>query len=179
MDGFAAKPLELPKLYAEMTRVLKLDAQLKAAVPATSSQQREAMANTHVIDWPAGLQRWGSMDSLLRALRRFAKDQPGQALRLQSLRDAEDWSELAAAAHRMRGAAGNLALNTLYTMAATLEGAARSRDVALADRQLRDLPPALAHLDGLLAQQDTAAAPAAPVQAAADVPAGAAAVLAG
>jgi CheY-like chemotaxis protein len=91
MDGFAAKPLELPKLYAEMTRVLKLDAQLKAAVPATSSQQREAMANTHVIDWPAGLQRWGSMDSLLRALRRFAKDQPGQALRLQSLRDAEDW----------------------------------------------------------------------------------------
>jgi hypothetical protein len=27
----------------------------------------------------------------------------------------------------MRGAAGNLALNTLYTMAATLEGAARSR----------------------------------------------------
>ncbi|MDH0048683.1 PAS domain S-box protein [Comamonas terrigena] len=171
MDGFAAKPLELPKLYAEMTRVLKLDAQLKAAVPATSSQQREAMANTHVIDWPAGLQRWGSMDSLLRALRRFAKDQPGQALRLQSLRDAEDWVELAAAAHRMRGAAGNLALNTLYTMAATLEGAARSRDVALADRQLRDLPPALAHLDGLLAQQDTAAAPAAPVQAAADVPA--------
>ena len=125
MDGFATKPLELPKLYAEMTRVLKLDAQLKASVPATSSQQRQAMANTHVIDWPAGLQRWGSMENLLRALRRFAKEQPGQALRLQSLRDAEDWDELAAGAHRMRGAAGNLALNTLYTMASTLEGAAR------------------------------------------------------
>lgn len=170
MDGFATKPLELPKLYAEMTRVLKLDAQLKASVPATSSQQRQAMANTHVIDWPAGLQRWGSMENLLRALRRFAKEQPGQALRLQSLRDAEDWDELAAGAHRMRGAAGNLALNTLYTMASTLEGAARGHDVALADRQLRDLPQALAHLDGLLAQHGAVSVAVTTADAAAEVP---------
>ena len=153
MDGFATKPLELHKLYAEMTRVLKRDAQLKAAVPTTSEQQREAMADTHVIDWATGLHRWGSMENLHRALRRFAKEQPGQARRLQSLRDAADWDELAAGAHRMRGAAGNLALTTLHTMAATLEGAARNRDAPLADRQLRDLPRALVHLDSLLAQQ--------------------------
>ena len=171
MDGFANKPLELPKLYAEMARVLQQDAQLRAAVPATTEDVREAMADTHVIDWAAGQQRWGSMTALLQALRRFAKEQPGHALRLQSLREAQDWVALAAGAHRMRGAAGNLALSTLYAMTSTLESAATSKDEALADRQLRDLPQALRQLEALLAQhQQRQSATSASDGNAADVP---------
>lgn len=166
MDGFANKPLELSKLYAEMARVLQLDAQLRAAVPETTAAAREAMGAPHVIDWAAGQQRWGSMSALLQALRRFAKEQRGHALRLQSLRDAQDWTELAAGAHRMRGAAGNLALSALYAMASSLESAARGQDAALADRQLRDLPRALQQLDALLAQHQSGGvqAPSAPVE---------------
>lgn len=55
----------------------------------------------------------------------------------------------------MRGAAGNLSLVTLCALASNLETAARNVDVALADRQLRDLPRALLHLDALLAHPNS------------------------
>lgn len=153
MDGFANKPLELSKLYAEMARVLRIDAQLREAVPVTHAASRQAMVDAHVIDWTVGLQRWGSMEVLQKALRRFAKEQPGHVHRLQDLRAAEDWEALAGGAHRMRGAAGNLALTALYTLASTLEAAARQADGLQADQQLGGLFEALAQLNALLAKQ--------------------------
>ena len=150
MDGFANKPLELPKLYAEMARVLKIDAQLRAAVPQAPGADLP-QTGFHVIDWAAGVERWGSLATLQQALRRFAREYEHSAAQLQSLREALQWPDLAAAAHRLRGAAGNLALTTLHSMAADLEMAARQQDAALADRQLRDMSAALAQVQTLLA----------------------------
>lgn len=169
MDGFANKPLELAKLYAEMARVLRIDAQLREAVPPSSPAQPPAMAEElPVIDWNAGLQRWGSMEALQRALRHFAKEQPGHVLRLQDLRVAQDWAALAGGAHRMRGAAGNLALTAIYTLASTLEAAAQQSDEALADSQLQGLREALTQLNTSLQGQAGSArgseAPPAPPQ---------------
>lgn len=117
MDGFAAKPLEQHKLLQEMARVLQgrtasesgkhQPAAGASVVPAVLAH---AAAESEVVDWHTGLQLWGSEAALRTAWSRFLNEQHSRVPELQSLSQHGDWDTALAVVHRMRGAAGNLAL---------------------------------------------------------------------
>ncbi|MBV2210323.1 MAG: PAS domain S-box protein [Thermomonas sp.] len=115
MDGFAHKPLDLPKLQSEIARVLGIH------LPSVGST---SAAQAAIFDWDRGLQLWGSMPALRTALAQFLRDNAALSHSLTTLQP--DTSALAAAAHRLRGAAGNLGLTALYDALTVLETQARS-----------------------------------------------------
>lgn len=115
MDGFAHKPLDLPKLQSEIARVLGIH------LPSVGST---SAAQAAIFDWDRGLQLWGSMPALRTALAQFLRDNAALSHSLTTLQP--NTSALAAAAHRLRGAAGNLGLTALYDALTSLETQARS-----------------------------------------------------
>jgi len=144
MDGFAGKPLELPRLYAEIARVLGLRADAIAAVPMPSPAAPPAAlaAAALPIDWERGLRLWTEAPLLCEALERFLHEHQGLPGRLQALLDAADGPALAALAHRVRGVAGNLALGPLHTLLGQLERAAGEADMAAAAGWIGAIAPA-------------------------------------
>ncbi len=138
MDGFAVKPLDVPRLLDEISRVLGLDDKpAAAAVAATGPRQ--------LIDWPTGIVRWGSEARLTKAMHQFFATVTASHPLPDD--DEPDWERLRFSLHGIRGAAGNLALPAIAELAGSLEQQCRTGE--------RDgLQPQLATLRQLL--QETA-----------------------
>ena len=136
MDGFADKPLDPPRLIAEIARVLGLAPPAAAEAPLAPTPTLQPAP----VDWASGIARWGTRVALDAALRTFVRQQADLPGRLQALHG--DWPALAAEAHRLRGVAGNLALVRLQAVLAALEQAARQGDIGAAQAALVLLPDA-------------------------------------
>ena len=121
MDGFATKPVVTAQLFAEMARVLGLLVQ----APATRPQELRDGAND-VVDWDQGLALWKSRERLQAAMANFVRSHAATPLDLADALDRQDTATLAVLAHRIGGAAGNLALPALRLAAQVLERAARA-----------------------------------------------------
>ena len=147
MDGFANKPLEPLRLQTEIARVLHFAPGTAAPGNASAHHDAEADhgADVHAaIDWERGLGLWNRLELLCNAIQRFLQEHQNAPTALQALMERQAWTELAAAAHRMRGAAGNLALTPLQKLAAQLEQAAHQGDTAAAQPLIEALQGALA-----------------------------------
>ncbi|GAB3429380.1 PAS domain S-box protein [Giesbergeria sinuosa] len=160
MDGFADKPLEPARLQMEMARVLGIrpvSSPMVAAPPALLW----APGPEPAIDWEKGLRLWTRMDLLRNALERFLQDHQNTPATVSILLAQEDWAGLLAAAHRLGGAAGNLALGPLHSLAQQLEQAAHHADGTRAQTLAQALSGALAAASQCLeATQTNATAPA-------------------
>jgi len=137
MDGFANKPVDLHLLGLEMARVLRIQ-----PLPDPAGRPRQAPAvRGSVIDWTRGRTLWGSEQAHRDAIHRFLADFGQSVPELRLLLDTPD--ELAARLHRMRGAAGNLALSRVASLGATLErelpAGNRQASLALLDRLADEL----------------------------------------
>jgi two-component system, sensor histidine kinase and response regulator len=154
MDGFAAKPLEPAKLLQEMARVLHTNAPVLR--PAASAPQPSATLSTNypmdgsVADWHTGLQLWGSEAGLRSAWLRFMSHQQQRVQALHAQAQQGDWKAATASVHRMRGAAGNLALPALHSLLGTMETSATQADSAHFAAQLPRLQAALSAVEALL-----------------------------
>ena len=116
MDGFASKPVELDKLNLEIARLLNIDIPMPAA-PAAAMP----VVQGSVIDWMRGRRLWGNEERHRQAIVAFlAGHGDGGAMRNQLAVAPE---VLGAELHRLRGAAGNLALTRVTTLAGNLETA--------------------------------------------------------
>ena len=113
MNGFAVKPIELPRLKAEIARVCGIE-----PLPARAIPLPVGMPAAGAIDWAAGIARWGSRDALEAAMRQFLGS---RAELLTGLSSTHDRDALRAIAHRIAGAAANLSLPTLTASARALE----------------------------------------------------------
>jgi len=115
MAGFASKPVDAARLLQEVGRVLGLlpdgltDDAVQVAAPLPD------------IDWLHADQTWGDAGRLRQAIERFLPQARAQAADLQLAAVQADWPMLAAAAHRLHGAAGNLAMRRVQVLAAELE----------------------------------------------------------
>jgi two-component system sensor histidine kinase/response regulator len=121
MDGFATKPVVTGQLFAEMARVLGLQTQLPATRPL---ELRESASD--VVDWNQGQALWKSRERLQNAIANFVRSHAAAPLDLADALDRQDAAALASLAHRIGGAAGNLALPALRLAAQALERAARA-----------------------------------------------------
>ena len=183
MDGFAVKPVEPARLFAELARVLGLTPVRGASAgPAPSTRHaadaRLAGGEVEPLDWQQGLRLWGSVTAWQRGLRRFAEEQREGVARLHQLTQARQWIELRGLVHRWRGVAGSLAMPRLLAAAQPVETAlrlGREEDLmALVDTlalTLQDTLDAVAELDG----RPSGFAASAPMPMPADPPAEAAA----
>ncbi|MBV2236032.1 MAG: PAS domain S-box protein [Sterolibacterium sp.] len=149
MNGFADKPIDLSRLYAEIARVLNLEAleELETVVLDTPENRSATPSGTAIsgspeapIDWVRGQQLWGSQAQLQEAVQRFLLNNPDVPQHLQILQNQADWPALAALAHRVRGAAGNLGLTPLFKLLGALETAARDENSHTVNRLLADCP---------------------------------------
>ena len=158
MDGFAVKPLELPRLFAEIARVLGLRADAMVSAPALSRPRVEA-GGPSVIDWERGLRLWTQAPLMRAAIERFLQESSGLPERLRVLCAEADWNSLAVAVHRARGVAGNLALMPLHALLTRIETAARAADAAAAQDALAALPDAWEAVEQALSLAQTDAPP--------------------
>ena len=160
MDGFAHKPLDRQRLFAEIARVLGLDASAPVQQPGSAT----ASTGDAPIDWVHGCRQWGSEAALREALGRFVQGHPDLPAQLQALRASSGTSALEAQAHRLRGATANLALGPLQAQLGRVEAAARAADAAAIDQAMAQLPTVWeALLHALPPTADTPPATAAPL----------------
>ena len=156
MDGFATKPLEPIQLMQEIARVLPSSNARKDASIATMPNAVEPRMNGSVADWQTGVQLWGNTASLREAWVRFMAEQQHRMQELDALVVQQDASTAAAIVHRMRGAAGNLALPQLHEVLGKLEDAVRKQDMTTFGGLLPALSAALAQVEALLSSAEAA-----------------------
>ena len=111
MDGFACKPLELDALTREIARVTGC---APLSPPAEAPGEPSRVDDDAWLDPVAGAKRWGDHASWMGALERFARQQV-------PLDNGGTSAACRSAAHRLRGAAANLALPRLTGAAAVVE----------------------------------------------------------
>ncbi len=132
MDGFAHKPLDLPALALEISRVTGMaplptpsDGTTATADDGDASHHAPALSQTGpealLIDVLQGLARWGDVQPYHQALRRFVQDQT-RWLDTPEFQQAPDaLAEARITAHRLQGAAANLGLMALAQAARRVE----------------------------------------------------------
>ncbi|MDG9927377.1 MULTISPECIES: PAS domain S-box protein [unclassified Pseudomonas] len=150
MDGFASKPLEMDRLLAEIARVIGLEPTATTQVPAAEPQQDLA------IDWPRGIQLWGSEQAMAAAIRRFLAEHAHSCAEVEGLLRDGRQLEAIELVHRLRGAAGNLALLRASRLAGQLEHALKGAVPASVEELLAALVAALDALPSELPAEKTA-----------------------
>ena len=135
MDGFASKPLEPARLFREMARVLHLQPDLTTsswsslyAAPRPADLTLAPDAIAAAVDWERGTRLWGQRTLLREAVARLLAEHESTPATLQTLVAQLDMDAARALAHRLSGAAGNLALGPLQALAQRIEAAAHSLD---------------------------------------------------
>jgi PAS domain S-box-containing protein len=141
MDGFCSKPVDLGALTREIARVLGIEArsQIESVMPARSSPASRG----GVLDWEAGLARWGDAAVYNNELTTFAMRYGLLALELDALLAQQDFTALARRAHGARGVAANLAIIGLVAPLSQLEEAAQRCDKGACVDALEKLARAL------------------------------------
>ncbi len=121
MNGFAVKPLDVPRLFEEMVRVLD-------GREAPAAQDWLPAPKDLYVDWARGQALWGDRSRLIRSALAFLDEAPLKyPLPSDAAPDAGE-ETLRFSLHGLRGAAGNLALAALSGRAADLETRLRSGD---------------------------------------------------
>ena len=168
MDGFASKPLEPHKLLTEIARVVAPHLQHIAlsntvgSHKAVLSQKTSAklvqprpiaqLPESNAIDWESAIALWGDSTALHSALVRFVNELPNHLQQLHVSQECKDWSSAAATAHRMSGAAGNLALHSLHTTLKALEASAHAHDELTFANRMQQLCHTQIEIQSLLEQ---------------------------
>ncbi len=141
MNGFASKPIDLPHLFAEIARVLGI--QLPNAEGSTTQAIRHNQSSSQPIDWERGIDLWGSAPTLGKAIGRFLDENQPVPLQIMAHLQKNDLEAARYLAHRLRGAAGNLCLQTLLRSASTLEDTLKSGHSEQARLALEDVSAAM------------------------------------
>jgi PAS domain S-box-containing protein len=136
MQGFASKPVEITPLVAEIARVVgkrryrPLARDASAALPLPSAAAAgQSDAPVVPVDTEQGGFVWGSADALHLAIRRFLAAHADASTKLAAQWRERDLPAMGALAHRISGAAGNLALPALHDLAGQLEHALKHNEL--------------------------------------------------
>lgn len=134
MNGFAIKPLDVPRLFDEMAQVLNIQGPVPPFEESGSSEPRKP-----AIDWPTGISLWGSRTRLAKALDNFLSTTAENHPLPHATANDIDWKTTLSSLHGIRGAAGNLALSAVNELAGTLETLVRSGHYAEAQPRIAEL----------------------------------------
>jgi CheY-like chemotaxis protein/HPt (histidine-containing phosphotransfer) domain-containing protein len=145
MDGYVAKPLRPKELFEVIAR-LTAPAAFTPETPATPEEEPDILDRKTLWERVAG-----DADLLREIIELFLVDCPERLLELRAALTHQDYPALARAAHRLKGALGNISANHALVAVRRVETAARTRDSQAATEALARLENALARLTPLLA----------------------------
>ncbi|MBY0409925.1 MAG: Hpt domain-containing protein, partial [Burkholderiaceae bacterium] len=109
------------------------------------------------VDWERGTRLWGQRELLRDAVARLLADHANTHAAFHALVAQTHMEAVRALAHRLRGAAGNLALGPLQTLAQRIEEAAHSLDRTALTPLVAALPAALHAVQQAWEQESKAA----------------------
>jgi len=132
MDGFAHKPLDLPALALEISRVTGVTPLSTPSDNSPAAMNDGEAAHTTVVpcteggdallvDVQQGLARWGDVPPYHQALHRFAQEQARWLDAPEHQQPPDTLTQAQATAHRLQGAAANLGLTALTQAARRVE----------------------------------------------------------
>ena len=140
MDGFTNKPINVPQLLKEITRVLTVGpTKIVESTPISEKYLR--------VDLDKGIELWGSKTSLFNEVTRFLEQSKETINTLPDLIKLHQWTALEEAAHKYKGVAGNLALNKLMEAFKGLEEASHKQ---VEEKALHCLGQALNEIEALV-----------------------------
>ena len=143
MDGYLTKPIDRLQLFAT---VESAGAMYERGWAPASVATIEAVTNP-CLDRPALMERLGGDEALAReVIELFRQDGPAYMARVRLAIDDGDARALQAAAHALKGAAGNLSAGPTADAARELEMLAHSGDLAWAAEAGRRLDHEFARL---------------------------------
>lgn len=117
MDGFAIKPLDVPRLLEEIAIVLDIPVQGEATVMEPPS----APLTPPNIDWAHGATLWKNEDRLMLALQQILDTAVEKYPFLAADTEEIDWEAARFSLHSLRGVAGNMALPVVAKLAGDIE----------------------------------------------------------
>jgi CheY-like chemotaxis protein len=145
MDGYVAKPLRPKELFEVIAR-LTAPAASPPETPAAPEEEQDIVDRNTLWERVAG-----DADLLREIIELFLADCPERLLELHEALTHQDYTVLARAAHRLKGALGNISANPALAAVWRVEAAARAGDVQAATEALARLENELARLTPLLA----------------------------
>lgn len=129
MVDFVYKPIEPHKLMAKLINWLpeRGRGMVKQLVPLPTLEGALADGGAlEGLDTAVGLRNWRQRSVYERFLRKFAQDYELSPQQWASLVQRQEWAELARMAHKIKGAAANLAMPEVARHAALVEAAAKA-----------------------------------------------------
>lgn len=162
MDGFSIKPLDPPRLFAEIARVLGIKAEpdfagngspnFVQAFNHTSADPNRHSSATRSLDTAAGVNLWGSRNAHEQAVRAFIASSDAHQSLQHGLNSPHDANQLRFNLHRLRGKAGNLALPALEKLFGDLEALAVDRQFEAIKHRMPEIQKELEQVRALLTE---------------------------
>ena len=144
MDGYVSKPLRPTELF-EVIASLTAPAASTPETPAASEEEQDILDRKTLWERVAG-----DAELLREIIELFLADCPERLLELHEALTHQDYTALARAAHRLKGALGNISANNALAAVRRVETSARAGDVHAATKALARLENELARLTPLL-----------------------------
>ena len=145
MDGYVTKPLRPTELF-EVIASLTAPVAHMPETPATPEEEQDILDRKTLWERVAG-----DADLLREIIDLFLADCPERLIELHEALTHQDCTALARAAHRLKGALGNISANNALAAVRRVETSAREGDVHAATEALARLEDELARLAPLLA----------------------------
>jgi len=144
MDGYVTKPLRPTELF-EVIASLTAPAAYTPATPVAPEEEQDILDRKTLWERVAG-----DADLLREIIELFLADCPERLLELHEALTHQDCTALARAAHRLKGALGNISANNALAAVRRVETSAREGDVHAATEALARLEDELVRLTPLL-----------------------------
>jgi PAS domain S-box-containing protein len=145
MDGYVTKPLHPTELFEVIASLTAPAAHMPETSPAPEGE-RDILDRRTLWERVAG-----DADLLREIIELFLADCPERLMELHEALTHQDCTALARAAHRLKGALGNISANHALAAVRRVETSAREGDVHAATEALARLEDELARLTPLLA----------------------------
>ncbi len=133
MNDFVAKPFNVDELMAAIARLTNCVPQTlgQPAPPAANADSELArFATLPGIDMAKGMDTWREFAEYRRFLQKFVLDYAGCANQFTALLEAGELDAASMLVHKLKGAAGSLALSTVFDIAREIDGCTNA-DVSL------------------------------------------------
>ena len=122
MNGFIPKPFDVKEMIGFLQQLTLAPDETVAATPAPSSSDTVSDDTpVPVMDMERGLRNWGDQQAYCKHLRKFATAHAGDGRDIAEFLTRQDATAASSLAHKLKGAAGNLALMEVWQAAGKVE----------------------------------------------------------
>jgi CheY-like chemotaxis protein len=153
MDDYLSKPINPQEMFKTITKWVRpqLEEEFSDDKPlpeeARTEQAIKSQQDNPLIDMEAAMARFGNDEEFFREMaEEFLKYAPEQITALEKAAQKGDADSVQKTAHSIKGAAGNLSAQNIFSLALTIENKGRSKDIKGVSLLIEDLKTEVSEL---------------------------------